>query len=677
MKAKKIRSWAILTLSFFGIFTVYLLDSSIGHTSSSEDKPTRSNSFPNLTCEQGVRLADWVKAKSRHAGNVELVSRSFVRKALQAYLEKLDPYRVLFTEIEFQRFQKEAEKPWRRWLKEKNCEFFAQWTESNFVKVRTRIMTYVSEVEWQKAVDNSGKKVALVKAEDESAELKPKHVVFAADEKELRERWRDWGNQIIRNATEFTRQAYGGDSKRLLADTITQLLFEEEVEASSILAKAVLATIDPYSSYFSPQEFEDFYQELSGGAAGIGIKIRKVPLGLLIEKIVSDSPAGKSKVLKPGQIITAVNGKKVTGLTTIASKNLLKGADGERVTLEVLPTRISRPIRVTLTRKPFAFEESKVSHRMVAPPKKGLGPVAVITIPSFYGRGGMGHFNEERSSSEDLRAIVEELVSATQKPRAILLDLRGNPGGFLEEAVSMAGAFLGAKPVVEIVESDSRRVLKDEQSRALYQGPLVLLTDDESASASEVLAGALKDYQRAVLVGAGATYGKGSVQKLFHLDNELMRIGLSPLLGKGVVKLTTSIFYSPLGHTPANGGVKPHIPLPVLDQKENTEPRPALSDIPEEKPFLDEHSMAEVKKREAAFKPSLSALEELSRKRVESLKRQDLLLQEEGIEQWELSEAVAIANDLAALQAKTQSSPSVTLRPRRNLESPLGPKPQE
>lgn len=608
-----------------------------------------------------MRLANWGKSRSRHAQEANLESRAFVKKALEAYLEKLDPYRLLFTQGEVKKFQSEAHRHWRKWLREKKCEYFGQWTDKEYQRVRDRLDANLKSIAMPKPI----LKVTPAPAKpptEEGSEDYPKFTGFAADEKELKSRLSQWVERIHQGASPVTLKAYGGDTRRLVTDAIVQLLFEIEPDAHALLAKAALSTMDPYSTYFSPDEFEDFYYELAGGTSGVGIKVRKVPAGLLVEKIVADSPAGRSKKLKEGHIIIAVDRKKVAGLSTTASKSLLKGADGTRVKLELVTGAGGKPYTITLTRKHFTFEESKITHRVLKPTRKGEGGVAVITIPSFYGRGGMGNFEEERSSSEDLRSVVNELVKGPTKPSAMILDLRGNPGGFLEEAVAMAGTFIGDEPVVEVVETDTKRILRDDQTRALYQGPLVLLLDEETASASEVLAGALKDHQRAVLVGAETTYGKGSVQKLFHLDDELMRVGLSPLLGKGVVKLTTSVFYSPLGHTPANGGVRTHIPLPTTKSEED-EPHPSVGEIPEETPFLDEASMAEVKKREEAFRPRLSALEELSKKRVELLVQQDLLGGEDREGLWELDEAVAIANDFAALQTGKDLDSAVSLRP--------------
>ena len=223
----------------------------------------------------------------------------------------------------------------------------------------------------------------------------------------------------------------------------------------------------------------------------------------------------------------------------------------------------------------------------------------------------------------------------------------------------MAGAFIGDEPVVGVVERDSRRVLRDTRHKAVYSGPLVVLVDEGTASASEVLAGALKDNQRAIVVGSPHTYGKGSVQKLFHLDDETTPLGL--LSGKGnsgVVKLTTSIFYSPLGHSPANGGVASHISLPIPPEEDC--PACQLTagklSVPEEGPFLDEWEMRGVRNRQSLEK---SVIEEL---RARSAERVARAAKKAFNDDLAMNEAVSIAADAVLLERDGQKAAVASLK---------------
>jgi C-terminal peptidase prc len=240
--------------------------------------------------------------------------------------------------------------------------------------------------------------------------------------------------------------------------------------------------------------------------------------------------------------------------------------------------------------------------------------------------------------SEDFKQrVTEELLKDTSH-LGLVLDLRGNPGGYLEEAVGMGSMFVGSKPIVGVLEEGKTRVLKEETGNLpLYQKPLVVLVDPGSASAAEVLSGALKDYQRAIIVGSPRTYGKGTVQKLFHLEDPLLFASNSGPLGTGVVKLTTSVFYSPLGHTPANGGVTADI---VLNDKNKLAGQ--VNKIGDILPIVDNDLRLELEKGSESHQSAIQFLSEKSQERVAGaeIKSADS----------ELDEAVAIVSDLADLK---------------------------
>jgi len=354
--------------------------------------------------------------------------------------------------------------------------------------------------------------------------------------------------------------------------------------------------------------------DLSGGTSGLGIRVRRVPRGLLIEKILKDSSASHTS-LREGDLIILIDGIRVSTMPTKGSKHLLSGPESTRVKLRIERNGKALP-DLTVVRRRFAFEEAKVKHRLVPAPGNSKRMIGVIEIPSFYGRGG-NDSNHDRSSAEDLTRIVSDLVKTQKEMASLVLDLRGNPGGYLEEAVTMAGLFIGNRAVVGVVENKTRRELRDTRSVAIYGGPLVVLVDEGSASAAEILAGALRDHQRAIVVGSEHTYGKGSVQKLFHLDDEAMLISAKTKLGAGVVKLTTSIFYSPLGHSPANGGIKSHITLPVMTSGlDSVAEGTSAGSVPEEMPFVEADALREIRERQGAFDSTLAALREKSALRM-------------------------------------------------------------
>jgi carboxyl-terminal processing protease len=324
------------------------------------------------------------------------------------------------------------------------------------------------------------------------------------------------------------------------------------------------------------------------------------------------------------------------------AKKLLKGPEKSLVSLGVhcAHRSSSQPwVDLVLERTQFDLEETKIAFNWKSPKTETAKKVAVISIPTFYGRGGLESGVEEKSVSEDFKNRLDQELLKETSHAGLVIDLRGNPGGYLEEAVSLGALFVGNRPIVGVLEDGRTRVLKDTTVvQPLYHRPLVVLVDEDSASAAEVLTGALKDYQRAVVVGSSRTYGKGTVQKLFPLEDPLL---FSPLngesLGTGVVKLTTSVFYSPLGHTPANGGIKTDIVV-----KERSNSNESLSKAAQDiLPIVDKELERELESGLTQHQQNIELLKVKSRERLDS--------EPSLVEDKDLEEAIAIVSDLAQL----------------------------
>lgn len=638
----------------------------------------------SLSCDEIYRIGQWSGTHYGGARKNDFRSQAFVDRALELFVEKMDPYRLLFTAGEVREFQKRGAEAWSRLVNARHCGYFDQWARANYPQAKARFLLRLKSL----PLETYFPRTLKADAGDDTPEPRYKKFRgFAKDEAGLKKRLTSLVRVMAQGATKRVMEAYGNDRRRYLVDSIDQLLFETAPTARGLLAKSWLSALDPYSTYFSPAEFDDFYSDLSGGTSGVGVRVRRVPRGLLVEKVLKDSAAfGK---LQEGDVITAVDGLVVSTLPAKASKRLLSGPEASRVALKIDRPGASSAIELKLARKRFAFEESRIKHRFVPAPGQAGARVCVVEIPSFYGRGGMNPIVNERSSADDLRRVVSEVVKSKEPIAAMVLDLRGNPGGYLEEAVSMAGLFIGDKPVVGVVESKSRRVLRDLRRKPVYTGPLVMLIDEGSASAAEILAGALRDHQRAVLVGSDHTYGKGSVQKLFHLDDDLLTAAYGEKLGTGVVKLTTSIFYSPLGHSPANGGIKAHITLPLMASgNDSVAEGTHAGNVPEEKPFVEDDMLGDIRLRASQLDASLDVLKRRSEQRLRGHATKVAELSDDSMnpdanvdpvtEKEQLDEAVAIASDFAGLRvtdtaqrdsAKTktssQSQPAIIRVPRR------------
>jgi carboxyl-terminal processing protease len=333
---------------------------------------------------------------------------------------------------------------------------------------------------------------------------------------------------------------------------------------------ALAACYDPHSEYMAPQTEENFDISLSISLVGIGVVLQEEDGYAKVVSIVPGGPAAKNKKLHPNDRIEAVaqgaDGPFVeaVGMRLDRLVKLIRGEKGTVVRLRVLPADALDPsARVTaaFVRDQILLRDQEARARIVLVPQKGGGnrKLGVIEIPSFYSAvGGSGG----ESTTRDVRTLLDHLKELNVA--GVILDLRNNGGGSLEEAVDTTGLFTGGGPVVQVRDGRGDvRVLSAPAGGPDYTGPLVVLDSRFSASASEIVAAALKDYRRAVLVGEKSTYGKGTVQAMVELD-QYMPWSLRHYKA-GALKLTIQKFYRVSGGSTQNRGVTPDISLPSLD----------------------------------------------------------------------------------------------------------------
>lgn len=591
-----------------------------------------------LDCASAHRLAEWAAQKYGGHHSPRLRSEKFATKLLENFLGKLDPHRVLLTQEDLSAFKGGGRAAWHEFLRKERCTYFERWVRNEYPRLRARFLENASQTIQRLDFRN---KVVVQQFSKPSVDKS-----FANTTAELKIRAKSFVHASIVPMPPEVLRAYDNNESKYYSDVIEPMLFEKDPEPPDpivLLVKALLVSFDRYSTYFSSNEFEDFYEELAGGTSGVGLVVRKIPQGLFIEKVVSGSPAETSGQLKRADILVSVDGISLSDLPLPLAKSLLKGEKDSKVHLERVRGREKQSI--VISRKNFAFDEARMNYKMVTSSDSPSLHVAVFEVPTFYGRGGMAN-TDERSLSHDMEKMLSEILSKRVRPAALLLDLRNNPGGYLEEAVAMGGLFLGDKPAVAVVENHGMRVLRDTRRRPVFEGPIVLLVDENSASASEVLAGAFKDYQRAILVGGSRTYGKMSIQRLFRLD-EVMSVTHLTGPKTGVVKLTTSLFYSPLGKCQLGGGISTHLRISEEPPEQSSEFEPeAVPDIPT---FMAEEEETHIRREEAKFQKIIARLHEktLNRRqsRVKTPAGKDLM--ENKIEN--LNEAIAIAFDYAAL----------------------------
>jgi carboxyl-terminal processing protease len=351
--------------------------------------------------------------------------------------------------------------------------------------------------------------------------------------------------------------------------TMKQLKRDDVLE---VYLNALAHVYDPHSDYLGHQQMETFSMTMNLKLFGIGALLGNEDGYIQIQELVPGGPAARSGLLKPGdRIIAVAQGTKepvdVVNVPTSHAVEKIRGPKGSTVTLTILPAGAAEgaaPKKVVLVRDEIKLEEQESkAHILDWPADKGHTlRLAVIDLPSFYAEmGGREGGSTRRSATADVSRLMNKLKA--ERVEGIALDLRRNGGGSLEEAIKLTGLFIRSGPVVQTRGPDGDvEIGNDTDSTLQFDGPMVVLISRHSASASEILAGALQDYGRAVLVGDTATFGKGTVQNLVPLAPLMDRSGLSYSYDPGSLKITVRKFYRPGGASTQLRGVASDIVLP-------------------------------------------------------------------------------------------------------------------
>ena len=342
----------------------------------------------------------------------------------------------------------------------------------------------------------------------------------------------------------------------------------------STFANAITGAYDPHTEYYAPKEKKKFDQAMSGQFEGIGARLQIKDGVLTISEIIVGSPSFKQGELKAGdQILKVAQGPAepvdITNLEIDESIDLIKGKKGTEVRLTVKKTDNSIKV-IPIIRDVIEIEETFAKSAVLENKNK----IGYIYLPSFYTdftRTGA------RGCSNDMRKEIEKLKK--QNIKGLIIDLRDNGGGSLQEVVSMAGLFFPKGPVVQVQGKNStRNVMEDRTPDVVWDGPLTIMINHNSASASEILAAAIQDYKRGVILGT-PSFGKGTVQSFVDLDNFLLP-QFDTIKPVGQVKITQQKFYRINGGATQLKGVVPDVLLPDpyafidLGEKEMDNPMP-------------------------------------------------------------------------------------------------------
>lgn len=326
---------------------------------------------------------------------------------------------------------------------------------------------------------------------------------------------------------------------------------------------------DPHSDYQGPDEYEDFAMQMNLSLSGIGAQLRSEDGYCKIEELLN-GPAKASGQIKVGDRIIAVAQSnqppvEIRDMPITKAVRLIRGPKGTQVVLTVIPVGASEGTtkQVPLTRDEIKLENGEAKGKIyeVPGPNNTTTRLGFIDLPSFYATIDASGNPTPRSTTADVAEILKKFRE--EKVAGVILDLRHNGGGSLEEAINLTGLFIKEGPVVQIRRADGKVDIREDRDPSIaYDGPLVLLTSRFSASASEIVAGALKDYGRALIVGDSTTFGKGTAQQIFYLSK--LDAFADSTRDPGTLKLTNSKFYRASGASTETHGVDADIVLPSL-----------------------------------------------------------------------------------------------------------------
>ncbi len=341
---------------------------------------------------------------------------------------------------------------------------------------------------------------------------------------------------------------------------------------------ALAHAYDPHSDYLGKSELDQFNIQMRLSVYGIGAMLQVEDGYAKIEELTPGGPADKSGKLHVGDRIAGVGQDDKTPVETVDMKlnkvvEMIRGPKGTKVRLTIIPASAPDPSTrkvIEIVRDEVKLEEQEAKARIIDMPVDNApgaktARMGVIDLPSFYADFDSKGDSARKSTTTDVARLVKKLEA--ENVAGIILDLRRNPGGSLQEVINLTGLFVKPGPVVQVKDNEGKIQADDSHEPAvLYTGPLVVLTSRMSASASEIMAGALQDYGRALIVGDTSTFGKGTVQTVLGLNDIMQRSGASVKTDPGALKLTIQKFYRASGGSTQLKGVESDIVLPSLTQ---------------------------------------------------------------------------------------------------------------
>ncbi len=493
---------------------------------------------------------------------------TFSEELFKDYLEIIDPVKRYFYESDYKDFEK-FKTTIDDQLKATDITFF------NVVHDRM-----IKRIEEAKEIYKEVLSEPFDYTLDESFNTDYEHSSYVKNRKELKDRWRQQlkfstlsnyhdllmqeelakkndPSYVMKSEKEIEKEARESTLKSIdvyFNDNIDDLQREDWF---AIYINTIVEEFDPHTYYLAPKSKEDFDQRMSGKLEGIGARLQKRMDHIKIVELISGGPAWRSKELEVEDVILKVKQENeafpvnIVGMRINDAIKYIKGPKGTKVTLTI--KKVDGTIRdVTITRDVVELEETYAKSSVI---KKDNATFGIIDLPSFY-----VDFKDYKNvnAAKDVKAEIERLKA--EGIQGLVLDLRNNGGGSLPAVVEMAGLFIKEGPIVQVRSTgEAKEVLSDKDKSISWDGPLVILVNEISASASEIMAAAMQDYKRAIIIGGKQTYGKGTVQNVINLNN-MLRSNTSGDLG--ALALTTQKYYRINGGSVQLEGVKSDVNVP-------------------------------------------------------------------------------------------------------------------
>jgi carboxyl-terminal processing protease len=529
----------------------------------------RTARFPNAAAARDTTEANITRLTADVLGRSQFahhpLDRDLSAKFLDAYLDAIDGSHSLFLQSDVAEFQKYRDSLAQATRLNGDTtparEIFARYLE----RLGQR-NAYVAEQLRSGKFDFTGHDVYIVDRE---------HAPRPANMDAARELWQkqlraEYLQEKLGDLPEpeIKKKLTGRYARQL--ETLKGLGKEDVLET---YLNALAHVYDPHSDYLGHEQMESLSISMNLSLFGIGASLESADGYCTVREVLPGGPAARSGALKPGDKIVAVAqaGKDAVDVVDMPLSKiveLIRGPKGSTVVLTVVPSKGNEGAprkMVTLVRDEVKLEDQRAKARIIDLPQEDGKTLrlGVIDVPEFYADMSDKGEGTRRSVTADVARLLAKLKA--ENARGIVVDLRRNGGGSLKEAISLTGLFIDKGPIVQTRGATGGvEVSTDPDPRVIYDGPLVLLTSRFSASASEIMAGALQDYGRAIIVGDSSTFGKGTVQNILPLARIMDQVGLSHAYDPGALKVTIRKFYRPGGASTQLKGVAADIVLPSI-----------------------------------------------------------------------------------------------------------------